>query len=196
MLNSRISKTAVQEIAQRAAETGPGLAAAAKAIGIQDHQRMLRDAANRVRDSHRAQMKAAGFDPGNPPEDDMGDIIITGDIQYAPAPTPEPVAPAANTSASTAAPPAGLSPLAKTLISAALLGAGAAGGVAVPWLAGAFSKPAASSTAPAVPSQAAQVVLQPHLVTTVPAAAQPALVAPAPSTPAAVNEYQLKLLPQ
>lgn len=178
MLNSRISKSAVQEIAQRAAETGPGLAAAAKAVGLQNHQRMLRDAANRVRDSHLAQMKAAGFDPGNAPEDDMGDIIITGDIQYAPAPATEPTSPA-STPAVVSSP---LSTLAKTLISAALLGAGAAGGAGIPWLAGAFSKPATSATAPAVPSQAA--VAQPATSAATSAAAVPS------------TEYQLKMLPQ
>lgn len=57
-----------------------GLGLAAKAVGLEDHRRMLRDAANRVRDSHRAQMEAAGLKATKPTEDDdMGDIHI-GDL--------------------------------------------------------------------------------------------------------------------
>lgn len=72
----------IQEWAKRAGEIYPGLQGAGLAVGLQDHQRMLRDHARRLLDGHKAQMKAAGFsdlaeaDGG----DDMGDILVTGDI--------------------------------------------------------------------------------------------------------------------
>lgn len=57
-----------------------GLAAASYAVGMESHRQMLHDHAQRVRDSHRAQMEVAGFTAGGDPEDEMGDIIVTGDI--------------------------------------------------------------------------------------------------------------------
>ena len=72
-----------QELAKRAAEAGGGLAAAAKALGLQDHQRLLRDSARRVRESHRGMAKAAGMEDtleAAGAGDDLGDILVTGDI--------------------------------------------------------------------------------------------------------------------
>lgn len=72
-----------QEIAKRLAEAGGGLAAAGRAVGLQDHQRLLRDNARRVRESHKALAKAAGMESvleDDAEGDDMGDILVTGDI--------------------------------------------------------------------------------------------------------------------
>ena len=70
----------MEEIAKRTAEAGAGLAAAAKAVALQDHQRMLRDHADRVKDGHRWMAKVSGADVTDREGDDMGDIIVTGDI--------------------------------------------------------------------------------------------------------------------
>lgn len=80
-----MSLTPQQEIAKRLAEAGGGLAAAGRAVGLQDHQRLLRDNARRVNDSHRAMAKAAGMGEvlGKAQQeegDDLGDILVTGDI--------------------------------------------------------------------------------------------------------------------
>lgn len=98
------------EMAERVAETLPGLKAAAAAVGLQDHQRMLRDHARRVKDSHRLMAEAAGLKVDES-VDDMGDIIITGDITHQPPKEK---------------PPAPLGTLAKVGMAAALLGTGAA----------------------------------------------------------------------
>ena len=68
------------EAAERISKTIPALAAAAKAIGLQDHRRMLNAAANRVDDSHKAGMKQLGFDVETNGDDMAGDIFICGDI--------------------------------------------------------------------------------------------------------------------
>lgn len=81
-------RSPVQEIGKRTAETVPGLQAAAHAVGLEDHRRMLRDNASRVRDGHRAMMLAAGFNPrqlgasDEADDADMGGIVVTGDITY------------------------------------------------------------------------------------------------------------------
>jgi hypothetical protein len=62
----------------RASTWGAGLAAAAKAVAVQDHKRLLDDAARRVRDSHRAQMEAVGMTP-EATDDEMGDVNVSGD---------------------------------------------------------------------------------------------------------------------
>lgn len=69
------------EMANRAATAGAGLAAAAKAVALGDHKRLLDDYAQRVRDSHRAGMQALGVElPPEPEGDDMGDVFVCGDI--------------------------------------------------------------------------------------------------------------------
>lgn len=68
------------EAAERISKTIPAMAAAAKALGLRDHQRMLNSAANRVDDSHRLGMKQLGFDVETNGDDMGGDIFITGDI--------------------------------------------------------------------------------------------------------------------
>lgn len=73
-----------EKIAERVADIAPGLAAAAKAMAIQDHRASLRDFRQRVRDSHRMQAKTLGMGDvvSESSDDDMGDIIVTGDIHY------------------------------------------------------------------------------------------------------------------
>lgn len=80
-----------EKIAERVADIAPGLAAAAKAVGVEDHRRMLRDHARRVMDSHRMQAKALGMGDvaSESSDDDMGDIIVTGDIHYSGASAPQ-----------------------------------------------------------------------------------------------------------
>lgn len=58
----------------------PGLAAAAKAVGLQDHKRLLEASAKRVDDSHRLGMKQLGFDVEKNGDEMSGDIFICGDI--------------------------------------------------------------------------------------------------------------------
>lgn len=67
------------EAAERAAETYPALSAAAAAVGLQDHRQSLNSHQSRVADSHKAQMKALGLEASQA-GDEMGDIVITGDI--------------------------------------------------------------------------------------------------------------------
>ena len=69
------------ESAERAAETIPGLSAAAAAVGLEDHRRMLRDHASRVADSYALGRKAFTDQQQDDGCDDMGDIVITGDIK-------------------------------------------------------------------------------------------------------------------
>lgn len=80
-----------EKIAERVADLAPGLAAVAKAVGLEDHRRMLRDHARRVMDSHRMQAKALGMGDvvSESSDDDMGDIIVTGDIHYSGASAPQ-----------------------------------------------------------------------------------------------------------
>lgn len=77
----REDRSPVEEIANRAATSGAGLAAAAKAVGLADHKRMLEDHARRVRDSHRVQMARLGLElPADEGDDMAGDIFVCGDI--------------------------------------------------------------------------------------------------------------------
>lgn len=104
----------MEEIANRAATSGAGLAAAAKAVGLADHKRMLEDHARRVRDSHRVQMARLGLElPADEGDDMAGDIFVCGDItnQAPVAATPtatqpitqQPTAQPANAASTTAA---------------------------------------------------------------------------------------------
>ena len=127
-------------MAERAADSLPGLGAAAYAIGLEDHRRALHDFAQRVRIDHRMGLRTLGMEDlaQQPSEDDMGDIVICGDITNnisgrnlpsagAPATptTPEPASP--RPSVSEPAVP-GLSGLAKAaVIGSSLLGLGGIG---------------------------------------------------------------------
>jgi hypothetical protein len=79
----------LEEIANRTATAGAGLAAAAKAVGLADHKRMLEDHARRVRDGHRVQMRSLGMEASEPEDDEMGDVFVCGDITQ-PTPTSQP----------------------------------------------------------------------------------------------------------
>lgn len=71
----------IAEMAKRAAEAGGGLAAASKAVAIENYRASSTAHRQRVADSHAAGMKTLGFDVGNQLEaDDMGDLIVTGDV--------------------------------------------------------------------------------------------------------------------
>lgn len=145
------SQTATQEAAQRTAQAGAGLLAAARAIAIQDQQRSLTSHARRVDDSHRAQMRALGMediaDRAEP--DDMGNIIVTGDINMMPGSDgrslpwstvppspPETPQPQEQTPASTQ-PAAQASGIASLVKPAAMIAAAATAGAAGPPIVGA-----------------------------------------------------------
>lgn len=86
-----MSETAKEKIAERVADLAPGMVAAARAMALQDHRRTLNSYQKRVNDSHRMQAKALGMEDvvSDSPEDDMGDIIVTGDIHYIGASAPQ-----------------------------------------------------------------------------------------------------------
>lgn len=126
------------EIAKRAAEGTQGLYTAALAVGVEDHRRMLKDHAERLKAGFTDARKASGFggekDAKSEGEgDEMGDIIVTGDNHY--HLLNEGVKPAPSSPAAPSATPSGLSPLAKGLIATALAtsGLGAAASIA-DWL--------------------------------------------------------------
>lgn len=75
-----VDRPPIEEIAKRTAEAGAGLAAGAKAVGLADHREMLRDHARRVRDDHEWAKQLRGQEPSAAGGDEMGDIIVTGDI--------------------------------------------------------------------------------------------------------------------
>jgi len=73
-----------EEMANRAATAGAGLAAAAEAVGLQDHMRMLKQHAIRLRDAHRLHLQSLGIEtpaPGGDMSDDEmgGDVHVQGD---------------------------------------------------------------------------------------------------------------------
>lgn len=74
------NRSPLEEIAKRTGEAGAGLAAAASAVGLQDHQAMLRDHRQRVRDDHQWAKELRGQMADGMTGDDVGDIVITGDI--------------------------------------------------------------------------------------------------------------------
>lgn len=75
-------KSPKRESAERAAETIPGLSAAAAAVGLQDHQRMLHQHAQRLKDTYEMGKAAfTGEKQQQPSGDEIGDILITGDIK-------------------------------------------------------------------------------------------------------------------
>ena len=59
-----------------------GMAAAAKAIGLEDHRNMLVAARKRINHSYAAMAKAAGFKPPENADDEVGDLSVTGDQTY------------------------------------------------------------------------------------------------------------------
>jgi hypothetical protein len=70
-------------MAKRAAEAGGGLAAAAKAIATQNYAANQAAHRRRVEDSHRAGMNTLGMGPAElskPEDEQMGDVIVTGDV--------------------------------------------------------------------------------------------------------------------
>jgi hypothetical protein len=73
------TQTPAEQVAERSAEAYPALSAAAAAVGLQNHRQALSSHEQRVRDSHAAQMRAIGMEPTGSP-DEVGDILITGDI--------------------------------------------------------------------------------------------------------------------
>lgn len=151
----RIDRSPVEEIANRVATSVAGLKVAAGAVGMEDHRRMLRDNARRVADSHRAAMKQLGFastTEGDEMEEDMGNIIVTGDITIGdngrntqlPWESPRPTSPAATQQPAPTAPAEpkpGMSNLAKAGLAALAL-SGPVGGLAGYFL----SKPSTNTT--------------------------------------------------
>ena len=71
-------RTAGEIVRDRGAEF-LGLNAAAEAVTLQDHERLLRSAAQRVDDSHRLMAQAAGFDLGEPDVAEPAPINVSGD---------------------------------------------------------------------------------------------------------------------
>ena len=77
--------TPMEEISKRVGEVVPGLKAAAGAVGLEDHREMLRDHRARVRNDYKFQQSLLGdtvSDDAKPEDDEMGDIIITGDLNF------------------------------------------------------------------------------------------------------------------
>lgn len=79
---SDTDRNPMEEIGKRAAEVGPGLAAAAKAQGIQQLAAIAADCRQRTLDGHRARMRALGMEDivGKSEAAPMGDIVVTGDL--------------------------------------------------------------------------------------------------------------------
>lgn len=103
------NQTPRAEMQERLAEGIPGLGMAAWAVGLESHRQLLADARRRTADSHAAQMRAAKQPPTRS-DDEMGDIVICGDINATdpkrvldslrgrseqPSPQPQPPAPTA-----------------------------------------------------------------------------------------------------
>lgn len=78
-------QTPLEEAGERIAEGMPGMYLAAKAVGLEDHRRMLADHARRVRSDYNRLNRAAGGRVADGDGDDMGNITITGDINVADA---------------------------------------------------------------------------------------------------------------
>lgn len=133
------TQSPAEEAAERSAQVIPGLAAAAAAVGLEDHRRTLYRYQQRVEDSHRSMADAAGFAIDREVSDeDMGDIVITGDIQVGSSNQVASVLDAIRnreTSSMQPAPTATPSPtsgLSKTLATVALTSLGLGAGAALP----------------------------------------------------------------
>lgn len=132
----------LQTMPEKIGDTLRGLNAAAFAIGMEDHRRMLADAAQRTRDGHRAMMKAAMGESVQPEsgDADMGDILVTGDIVCNQVPLQQAAYPAQTSPSST------LSKAAKAaMLGTALLGGGGLGAAATAYLMRPNVPPAAQS---------------------------------------------------
>lgn len=145
-----------QEAAERIGEAMPGLVLAAHVAALDNQRSMLADARKRVSDSHRWHAKGLGMpDPGEQTGEDMGAIVITGDIYgsdserivralqgvhglseqpAANATVPSPGAPSPSAAPSARWP--------KALALAAALVGGSGIGAAVPWALGAYREQA------------------------------------------------------
>lgn len=79
---TRVEQTPAEQMAERFAEATPGLKAAASAVGLQDHQRMLLRNDQRLTDGYQLGRHAFTGQKAEPMSEDgdMGDIVITGDI--------------------------------------------------------------------------------------------------------------------
>ncbi len=135
-----MSKTPRKTIADRVADILPGVKAAQAGVMLQDLQATQQAHRRRTADGHKAMAKAAGVEIDDPNAgDDMGDIVITGDITVTQSPAPSPAA-TPPPLPSPAQQPKSQFPklLAKAAITAALVGSGA--GAAMPWLLGMFDK--------------------------------------------------------
>ena len=78
-------QTPLENSAQQLSGPGLNLILAARAVGVESHRQLLADAQKRTREGHLAMAKAAGMqdtvdmqDTGM--SDDMGHLIVTGDI--------------------------------------------------------------------------------------------------------------------
>jgi len=160
-----MNQTPLEEITERVAETVPGLTAAAQMVGLEDHRRMLRDNADRLRDAHRYGATNSGMRADEMREgDDMGNLVVTGDIYGdqavrsigiakqpvavapAPAPAPQPIPQPQPEPQPTSKKP--LSNLAKVGIIAALSTGSAGVGMAIPLIADALKPEPPPAVAP------------------------------------------------
>ena len=86
------SQTPTEEVSERLSQAGTGLAMAARAVGLEDHRRMLAGVNRRTEEGHRAMAQAAGMEAALSPTDEsgsaMGDIFVTGDIYGSDAKAP------------------------------------------------------------------------------------------------------------
>lgn len=79
-----LNRPPLEEIAKRVSEGATGLATAAHAVAVRNYAVSQGDYRHRINDSHRAGMKAIGLNrdelSASDAEDEMGDIIVTGDV--------------------------------------------------------------------------------------------------------------------
>lgn len=137
-----MSKAPLETIANRVADILPGIKAAQAGVMLEDLRATQKAHRQRTQDGHKAMAKAAGvkIDKADA-EDDMGDIVITGDITMTqPAPPVEPPQPPPPPLPSSQPKPKRSSLLKSVAIAAALSGMGGGIGVTVPWLLGMFDK--------------------------------------------------------
>jgi len=130
MPNSK--QTPRAEMAERFAES-TGLRTATMAAGLEDHRRMMADNARRLAEGHKAMARAAGMEDlvADPGGDDVGDILVTGDINVGtngsrPKVLDKILGQSANGGAVATKPSASLWP---KIVAAALLGGGGVAGV-------------------------------------------------------------------
>jgi len=149
------TQSPIQEVAERVAETAPGLVAAAHAEALQNLRQMNADHRRRVADSHRWQADVLGQKATDPPEeDDVGNLIVTGDVYGDGAAeivrSLQGLAQAAPEAAGSPSEPSQQTGWASSLAKAALVTAGLLGGgglgAGVPWLLGAYDKPESVNT--------------------------------------------------